>query len=72
MLLLSVFTKYTLTIPIQKVKKKEQLNAIQKMIKAGATKEQIVSFGYTEKELAKAEGKTTACRTSGSIIIFFS
>ena len=33
----------------------ERLNAIERMIRAGATKEQIISFGYTEKELAEVE-----------------
>ena len=35
--------------------KKERINAIERMIKAGAEKDQIVSFGYTEEELAEAE-----------------
>ena len=35
--------------------KKERINAIERMIKAGAAKDQIVSFGYTEEELAEAE-----------------
>lgn len=35
--------------------KKERINAIQRMIKAGAAREQIVLFGYTEEELAEAE-----------------
>lgn len=35
--------------------KTERLNAIERMIKAGATKEQIFSFGYTEEEFAEAE-----------------
>ena len=34
---------------------KERLNAIERMIQAGATKEQIISIGYTEKELAEVE-----------------
>ena len=33
----------------------EWLNAIERMIQAGATKEQILSFGYTEKEFTEAE-----------------
>lgn len=40
---------------IEKGIEKERLNAIERMIQAGATKEQIVSFGYTEKEFAEAE-----------------
>lgn len=35
--------------------KTERLNAIERMIKAGAKKEQIISFGYTEEEFAEAE-----------------
>ena len=31
------------------------INAIERMIKAGATKEQIVLYGYTEEEMALAE-----------------
>lgn len=34
---------------------KERLNAIERMIQAGATKEQILSYGYTEKEFTEAE-----------------
>lgn len=35
---------------------KERLNAVERMLQAGATKEQIISFGYTEKEFVEAEG----------------
>lgn len=35
--------------------KRERLNAIERMIKAKATKEQIISFGYTEEEIERAE-----------------
>ena len=35
--------------------KTERLNAIERMLKAGATKEQIISFGYTEEEFTVAE-----------------
>lgn len=35
--------------------KEERLNAIERMIRAGVTKEQIVSFGYGEEEFAEAE-----------------
>ncbi|WP_277935216.1 hypothetical protein [Parablautia muri] len=35
--------------------KTERLNAIERMIKADATKEQIISFGYTEEDFAEAE-----------------
>lgn len=34
---------------------KERLNAIERMLKANATKEQILSYGYTEDEFIKAE-----------------
>lgn len=39
---------------------KERLNAIERMIQAGATKEQILSFGYTEKEFTEAESALCA------------
>ncbi len=35
--------------------KKERLNAIERMIQANFTKEQIISCGYTENEFAEAE-----------------
>lgn len=35
--------------------KKERIAAIERMIKADATKEQIISYGYTEAEYAEAE-----------------
>ena len=34
---------------------RERLNAVGRMIKAGATKEMIVAFGYTEEELERAK-----------------
>ena len=34
---------------------RERIDAIKRMIKANATKEQIISFGYTEAEYKKAE-----------------
>ena len=34
---------------------KERIAAIGRMIRANATKEQIISYGYTEAEYAKAE-----------------
>ena len=40
---------------IEKGIEKERLNAIERMIKAGATKEQIVLYGYTEEEMFEAE-----------------
>ena len=33
----------------------ERANAIERMLKAGATKEQIVSYGYTEEEFLQVE-----------------
>ena len=42
-------------IGIEEGIKKERLNAIERMMKAGASKEQIVSFGYTEDEFVEAE-----------------
>lgn len=41
---------------IEKGIQKERLNAIERMIRAGIAKEQIISFGYTEEEFAEAEG----------------
>ncbi len=35
--------------------RRERLDAIKRMIKANASKEQIISFGYTEEEYQKAE-----------------
>lgn len=40
---------------IEKGIETERINSIEKMIQVGITKEQIVSFGYTEKEFAEAE-----------------
>lgn len=39
---------------------KERLNAIERMIQAGFTKEQIMSCGYTEKEFTEAESALCA------------
>lgn len=39
---------------------KERLNAIERMIQAGATKEQILSYGYTVKEFTEAESALCA------------
>lgn len=41
---------------IEKGIKKERINAIERMMKAGAAKEQMALFGYTEEEIAEAEG----------------
>ena len=35
--------------------KNERIAAVERMLKADATKEQIISFGYTEEEIEKAE-----------------
>lgn len=35
--------------------KQERINAIGRMLNANATKEQILSYGYTEDEFSKAE-----------------
>lgn len=40
--------------------KKERKNAIERMIKANATKEQILSFGYTEEEYKTVENNLFA------------
>lgn len=40
---------------IEKGIEKERLDAVGRMIKANATKAQIIAFGYTEEEFAKAE-----------------
>ena len=40
--------------------RRERLNAIERMIKADATKEQIISYGFTEAEYAEAEGSVYA------------
>ncbi len=40
---------------IQKGIEEERLNAIERMLRANATKEQIISFGYTEEEIATVE-----------------
>lgn len=34
---------------------KERMNAIERMVKAGASKEQILSYGYTEEEYRKSQ-----------------
>lgn len=40
---------------VEKGIEKERLEAIRRMIKAGAAKEQIVLYGYAEEEFTKAE-----------------
>ena len=39
----------------ENIVERERIDAIKRMIKANATKEQIISFGYTEAEYEKAE-----------------
>lgn len=41
---------------LQRGRQKERLNAIERMIQANLTKEQIISCGYTEEEFVKVEG----------------
>ena len=48
-------SEYIETKGIEKGIEKERLNAIERMIRANATREQIISFGYTEEELATVE-----------------
>ncbi len=36
-------------------REKERIAAIERMMKANATKEQIISYGYTEDEFAEVE-----------------
>lgn len=40
--------------------KRERIDAIKRMLKANATKEQIISFGYTEEEIERAESRLYA------------
>ena len=39
----------------ENIVERERIDAIKRMIKANAAKEQIISFGYTESEYKKAE-----------------
>lgn len=39
---------------------RERIAAIERMLKANATKEQIVSFGYTEEEIERVESRLYA------------
>ncbi len=39
----------------ERATKRERIAAIERMLKANATKEQINSFGYTEEEIERAE-----------------
>ena len=39
----------------ENIVERERIDAIKRMIKANAAKEQIISFGYTEAEYKKAE-----------------
>ncbi len=40
---------------IKKDVTRERIAAVERMLKANATKEQIISFGYTEEEIERAE-----------------
>ncbi len=40
--------------------KQERIAAVERMLKADATKEQIISFGYTEEEIERAENALCA------------
>ncbi|MCM1284388.1 MAG: hypothetical protein NC242_12280 [Roseburia sp.] len=42
-------------IGIEEGIEQERLNAIQRMLRANATKEQILSYGYTEEEIIEVE-----------------
>lgn len=39
----------------ERAAKREQIEAIKRMLKADAAKEQIISFGYSEEEIEKTE-----------------
>lgn len=39
---------------------KERLNAIERMLKANAAKEQILAYGYTDEEFRKVESMMCA------------
>ena len=39
----------------EQVREHERINVIEKMIKANASKEQIISYGFTEAEYTQAE-----------------
>ena len=39
----------------ENIRERERIDIIVKMIKANATKEQIISYGFTEDEYKKAE-----------------
>lgn len=38
----------------------ERIHAIERMLKAGATKEQVLSYGYTKEEFAEVESSLYA------------
>ena len=44
----------------ESIRERERINIIEKMIKANATKEQIISYGFTEAEYAEAESSVYA------------
>lgn len=39
----------------ERAAKRERIEAIRRMLKADAAKEQIISFGYSEEEIEKTE-----------------
>ena len=39
----------------EQVREQERINVIEKMIQANASKEQIISYGFTEAEYTQAE-----------------
>ena len=39
----------------ESIRERERIDIIEKMIKANATKEQIISYGFTEDEYTEAE-----------------
>ncbi len=39
----------------ERAAKRERIEAIKRMLKADAAKEQIISFGYSEEEIEKTE-----------------
>lgn len=39
----------------EQVREQERINVIEKMIKANASKEQIISYGFTEAEYTQVE-----------------
>lgn len=44
----------------ESIRERERIDIIEKMIKANATKEQIISYGFTEDEYTEAESSVYA------------